>query len=112
MLTYTRRGGIAGFSDRMTVYENGSMLVTRNAGQGSCSLDRDQLVALDRMFDQANFASLNGSHPAPAPGADYFSYSITYRGKTVTTETTGIPDALSPVINTLDELLVRCGVLS
>jgi hypothetical protein len=91
------------------VYENGTAVVTRTSGQSSCTLDRDARGNLDAIFRQAGFTSLADTYPAPVPGADYFSYEISYRGKTIRTETTGVPDALSPVIVVLDDLVSRCG---
>jgi hypothetical protein len=109
VISYSRNGGIAGFSDHLVVYENGTAIVTRSTGQGHCALDREAREALDGVFKQADFGSLADTYPAPVPGADYFFYEISYRGKTVRTETTGVPDALSPVIEALDGLVTRCG---
>jgi hypothetical protein len=108
-ISYSRTGGIAGFNDHLMVYENGTVLVTRNTGQNSCALDREARERLDVIFMETSFGSLAESYPAPVPGADYFSYEINYRGKVVRTETTGVPDALAPVIAALDELVSRCG---
>jgi hypothetical protein len=109
IVSYSRTGGIAGFDDHLVVYENGTAVVTRTSGQRTCTLDRDARGNLDAIFRQAGFTSLADTYPAPVPGADYFSYEISYRGKTIRTETTGVPDALSPVIVVLDDLVSRCG---
>jgi hypothetical protein len=66
------------------------------------------MTTLDELLTGVGFDSLAGTYPAPVPGADYFSYEITYRQKTIRTETTGIPEALSEVIPVLDRLLTRC----
>jgi hypothetical protein len=109
VISYSRTGGIAGFDDHLVVCGNGTVLVTRNTGQSTCALDREAQEDLDAIFRQAGFTTLADTYPAPVPGADYFSYEISYHGKTVRTETTGVPDALSPVITALDELVSRCG---
>jgi hypothetical protein len=109
VISYSRTGGIAGFDDHLVVCRNGTVLVTRNSGQSTCTLDREALEDLDTIFRQAGFSTLADTYPAPVPGADYFSYGISYHGKTVRTETTGVPEALSPVIAALDELVGRCG---
>jgi hypothetical protein len=109
VISYNRTGGIAGFNDHLVVYGNGTALVTRNTGQITCALDRETREGLDATFRQTGFTTLADEYPAPVPGADYFSYEISYHGKTVRTETTGIPDTLSPVIAALDELVSRCG---
>ena len=56
-------------------------------------------------MEKAQFTTLNASYPAPSPGADYFRYEITYRGHTVTTEDSGVPDTLVPVIAELNEIV-------
>lgn len=109
IISYHRTGGIAGFDDHLVAYANGTMLVTRNSGQTSCTLDREAQEELDEIFRNAGFKALAETYPAPVPGADYFSYEITYHGKTVRTETTGVPDVLSPVIMALDNLVSGCG---
>jgi hypothetical protein len=109
LVTYQRTGGIAGFSDNLAIYENGSVMVTENGVPGHCMLDDTSIEGLRMIFSQANFPALADNYPAPTPGADYFRYTITYQGKTVTTETTGAPPALEPVITILDGLVTRCG---
>jgi len=109
LVSYQRTGGIAGFSDDLSIFENGSVVVTRNGGTGHCMLDDAGMKGLRMIFIQADFPALGDKYPAPTPGADYFRYTVTYQGKTVTTETTGVPPALEPVITTLDGLVTRCG---
>jgi hypothetical protein len=109
VISYSRIGGIAGFDDHLVVYGNGTILVTRNTGQSTCTLDAEAREGLDAIFRQADYLTLADTYPARIPGADYFSYEISYHGKTVRTETTGIPDALYPVIAALDEQVSRCG---
>jgi hypothetical protein len=109
LVSYQRTGGIAGFSDHLSIYENGSVAVTRNGGVGHCVLDRGTIEGMKTMFIQADFPALADDYPAPSPGADYFRYAITYQGKIVTTETTGVPPALEPIITALDGMVARCG---
>jgi hypothetical protein len=109
LVSYQRTGGIAGFSDDLSIYENGSVMVTRNGGSGHCMLDDASMEGLRMIFIQADFAGLADNYPAPNQGADYFRYTVTYQGKTVTTETTGVPPSLEPVITMLDGLVTRCG---
>jgi hypothetical protein len=109
VISYSRTGGIAGFDDHLVVYANGTVQVTRNSGGSTCILTPETQKELDEIFRNAGFAALAETYPAPVPGADYFSYAITYHGKTVRTETTGVPEVLSPVIMALDTLVSGCG---
>ena len=112
LVEYQRTGGIAGFDDHLVVFENGQAIYTRRETPGSSPagifyLSDKEMAELQRVLEEADFPGLAPGYPAPVPGADYFTYSITYKGKTVTTETTGVPPALAPVIGQLDYLLVE-----
>jgi hypothetical protein len=104
MVDYTRTGGIAGFDDHVVVFENGDVIYSTRDRTGGFSLDADKLHNLEQAFTNAHFTELNSTYPAPVAGADYFYYRIIYRGYTVTTETTGIPDTLIDIINRMDSL--------
>ena len=112
VVEYRRSGGIAGFDDHLVVFENGQAIYTRREAPGETPagifyLSDKDMAELRRLLEGADFPGLAPEYPAPAPGADYFTYTITYKGKTVTTETTGVPTALSPVIGQLDYLLAE-----
>jgi hypothetical protein len=112
LVEYRRTGGIAGFDDHLVVFENGQAIYTRRETPGSTPagifyLSDEEMTELRKLLEEADFSGLASEYPAPVPGADYFTYSITYEGKTVTTETTGVPPALSPVIGELDYLLAE-----
>lgn len=107
LVEYHRTGGIAGFDDHLLIHENGTAMVSRRGTTGTFTLATEELVALNTLFEQARFHDLRSSYPAPTPGADYFSYEITYRSHTVTTEDTGVPPVLTPIIGRLNELLQR-----
>lgn len=112
LVEYQRTGGIAGFEDHLVVFENGQAIYTRREIPGSTPagifyLSEKEMAELQRLLEEADFPNLASRYPAPVPGADYFTYSITYKGKTVTTETTGVPPALAPVIGQLDYLLAE-----
>ena len=112
LVEYRRTGGIAGFDDHLVVFENGQAIYTRRNTPGSTPagifyLTDKEMAELQRLLEEADFPALAPAYPAPVPGADYFTYSITYKGKTVTTETTGVPPALAPLIGELDYLLAE-----
>ncbi len=105
LVDYQRTGGIGGFNDHLVIYSNGNATVSRTTGTVQFTMTSSEIRNLQGLFEAANFSSLNASYPAPSPGADYFQYSITYHGKTVTTEDTGVPDDLVPIINVLDQII-------
>lgn len=109
LVEYTRTGGIAGFNDHLVIFSNGQAAYERKEGAGVFSLTKEDLARLKASLDAAEFSNLSPDYPAPSPGADYFSYTITYQGKTVRTETGGVPPELSPVIGQLDYLLSEYG---
>lgn len=105
LLDYHRTGGIAGFDDHLIVFENREAIISTRQGNGTFVLDSGSLKEISDLMNKAQFTTLNASYPAPSPGADYFSYEITYQGHTVTTEDTGVPDRLVPVIAELNEIV-------
>jgi len=107
VVQYTRTGGIAAFNDTLVVFDNGQAVYSRGAKTGEFIVPPAQLSELQTILLNANFPSLAASYPAPSPGADYFQYTITYQGKTVTTETGGEPEALLAIIARLDALLAE-----
>jgi hypothetical protein len=105
VVEYKRTGGIAGFQDQMVVFENGQVVYSRKEKTGMFTIPAETLQGIRDLLENADFPALAPHYPAANPGADYFFYSITYREKTVTTETGGIPPRLEPVIMQLDALL-------
>ncbi|MDD1717859.1 MAG: hypothetical protein LUO88_02170 [Methanoregulaceae archaeon] len=105
LIDYHRTGGIAGFNDHLVIYSNGNATVTRNTGAEQFTMTPAEIRNLEGLFENAGFMALNSSYPPSSPGADYFTYIITYHGKTVTTEDTGVPEALAPVISTLNGIV-------
>jgi len=112
VVEYTRTGGIAAFDDRLVIFENGQAVYSRGNKTGVFTIPPAQISELQTLLLHANFSSLAPSYPAPAPGADYFYYTITYQGKTITTETGGVPDTLLAVIGRLDALLADSAPIS
>lgn len=112
VVEYTRTGGIAAFDDRLVVFDNGQAVYSRRNKTGEFTIPTAQLTELQTLLMNADFPSLALSYPAPSPGADYLQYNITYREKTVTTETGGVPDALLAVIGRLDALLADYAPIS
>jgi|GEM_PF-1201583 len=105
LLDYHRTGGIAGFDDYLIVFENGESVISTRQGSGTFNLNPDSLKKIKDLLDLANFTALNASYPASSSGADYFNYTITYKGHTVTTEDTGVPESLLPAIRELNDVI-------
>lgn len=105
LVEYKRTGGIAGFQDQIVVFENGQVVYSRKDNGGTFTVPAETLHRIRALLENADFPALAPHYPAASPGADYFFYSLTYREKTVTTETGGIPPRLEPVIMQLDALL-------
>ena len=105
LLDYHRTGGIAGFDDYLIVFENGESVISTRQGSGIVVLNPDSLKKIKDLLDQAHFTALNASYPASSTGADYFNYTITYKGHTVTTQDTGVPESLLPVIRELNDVI-------
>ncbi len=105
LVDYTRTEGNAAFGDRLVIFDNGQAVYSLRIAKGEFTLPEDRLSEMKRLLSAADFPSLASSYPAPSPGADYFSYTITHDGKTVKTEDGGIPDQLKAVISRLDAIL-------
>jgi hypothetical protein len=107
LVDYVRTGGIAGVSDHLVIFDNGQAIYSTWNGSGEFELTLPEMDRLRDVFSIAGFESLNGTYPAPTPGADYFTYRITYENQTVITQTTGVPDQLMPVISYLDQIIAE-----
>jgi heat shock protein HslJ len=105
LVEFTRTGGFAGFNDALTVYQDGSATVTRKEFTREISLTADELLTIRQLLQNAAFGTLQAEYPPAAPGADYFTYTVTYEGKTVTAVDTGVPESLQPLIEALGTLV-------
>jgi hypothetical protein len=95
---YQRTGGIAGLNDRVVIFDNGIILISSRGFSNESRLNQTELDRIDNLFEKNTFFSLNGNYTSQRRGADYFQYTISYRGKTVHTEDTAIPSSLEPII--------------
>jgi heat shock protein HslJ len=105
LVEFTRTGGFAGFNDALTIYQDGSAVVTRKEFTREITLTADELSMIRQLLQDASFGSLLHDYPPAAPGADYFTYTVTYEGKTVSAQDTGVPEALQPLIEELVTLV-------
>jgi hypothetical protein len=105
VVDYYRTGGIAGADDHLAIFENGAVVYSGRGGRGAYFINGSSLTSLKDLFRSTDFAGMNESYPAPAQGADYYQYAITYRNHTVRTEDTGVPPLLQPIIQRLNEII-------
>ncbi|HUU74887.1 MAG TPA: hypothetical protein VMW63_02230 [Methanoregulaceae archaeon] len=105
LVDYSRTGGIAGFEEHLVVFENGQAVYSAHSGSGVIMLDVATLEEVRTLLDSADFPNMSNEYPAESQGSDYITYVIMYQGKTVQTETTGVPEELAPLISLLDSIL-------
>ena len=105
LVEFTRTGGFAGFNDALTIYQDGSAVVTRKEFTREITLTADELSTIRLLLQDASFGSLQADYPPAASGADYFTYTVTYEGKTVAAVDTGVPESLQPLIEALGTLV-------
>jgi len=105
LVDYSKAGGIAGVLDHLVVFSDGQVVYSTREGSGAFILPPGDLDLLRGLIRDADIPGLKDEYPAPLPGADYFIYTIIIGNRTITTETTGIPAPLVPVITTLDGMI-------
>lgn len=104
-LDYHRTGGIAGFDDRLIIFDNGAAIVATRTTSREFEVNKTEIARIRSLFDKAGFESLEGNYTSHHGGADFFRYSITYHNMTVLTEDTAIPPALEPIIPELNQIV-------
>jgi len=105
LVDYYRTGGIGGFDDHLVIFENGAAVYSGQRGRGAFIVNQNTLDNIRDSFYTMGFLRMNASYPAPSPGADYFTYTITYHNYSVKTEDTGVPPVLQPVIDDLNDII-------
>ena len=110
LVDYHRTGGIAGFDDRLVVFDNGAAVLSSGIITREIMLNSTYVERITSVFDEARFSQLDGNYTASRTGTDLIRYSISYHGKTVNTIDTATPSLLQPVIDELNSLL-RAGAV-
>lgn len=97
-----KQGGFAGFDDRVVVYTNGCLKLSRRTGPtvDKCAT-RGEMRKLRSYLKRLRL----GHSEAPPQGADFLKYTITYKGHRVSRYT--LTKSWSPVVTHLDKLLVK-----
>jgi hypothetical protein len=105
MVDYHRAGGIAGVDDRLVIFDNGAAVISTRTINFGIQVNQTELATINRLFEEADFDSLQGNYTSRHGGADLMYYSITYHSKSVVTEDTVVPAGLQPVINELNAII-------
>ena len=107
LVDYHRTGGIAGLSDRLVIFDNGVAVISGKSTSSVVTLNATDLALIAVLFNQSDFAQLQANYSAPRGSADLITYTISYRGKTVTAAETSTPPALKVVIDQLNQIINR-----
>ncbi len=105
LVDYYRTGGIAGFDDRLVIFDNGVAIVSGRTLNQEIEVNTTDLERLVTLFNQSQFSMLEGNYSARPGSADIMRYTISYHNKTVSAEDSAIPPSLQPVIDELNRIL-------
>jgi len=102
---YRRIGGFAGLDDHLVINMNGQVTLTRKTEQYEFVLDRATMKQLQTLFDNAEFSKLRREYLPSRQGSDLFEYVVTYKGHTVRTMDTAVPESLQPILELLNQII-------
>jgi len=105
LVDYYRSGGIAGFNDRLVIFDNGVAVVSGKTINQEIEINKTDIDRIVMLFNQSRFSTLEQSYSARPGSADLIKYTISYQNKTVDAEDTVIPLALQPIIDELNRIL-------
>ncbi|MGV9305601.1 MULTISPECIES: hypothetical protein [unclassified Nonomuraea] len=102
LVALRKQGGFAGFDDRVTVYTNGCVRLSRRTGPtvDKC-LTKKEVAALRGHLKRLRL----GRSEAQPQGADFIKYTISYKGHRASRYT--LTTSWSPVVRNLEQLLER-----
>jgi hypothetical protein len=109
IIVYQRTGGIAGTSDKWTIYPTGRIV----AGDGTeWQVPAEQVAPLFKLVESPAFTSLNATYPVVNACADCYTYTVTVYGpgepQSVTfVDGADIPVILQQVMSELNTLIAR-----
>jgi hypothetical protein len=105
LVDYHRTGGIAGFDDRLVIFDNGVVVVSGKTVNQEIEINKTDIDRIVTLFNQSQFSLLEGNYSARPGSTDLIKYTISYNSKTVNAEDSAIPPALQPVIDELNRIL-------
>ncbi|MFA4877471.1 MAG: hypothetical protein WC586_08660 [Methanoregula sp.] len=107
LVDYQRTGGIAGFDDRMVLFDNGEGVVSSKTRNTVIALNQSDLDHISAVFKEAQFSMLEGNYTSRRGGTDFIQYRISYHGKTVKSEDSATPPSLQLVIDEMNLVMSR-----
>jgi hypothetical protein len=105
LVDYYRTGGLAGFDDRLVIFDNGVAVVSSKTVNQEIEINKTDIDRIVYLFNQSQFSTLVGNYSARQGSVDLIKYTISYHSKTVSAEDTVIPPSLQPVIDELNRIL-------
>lgn len=104
-VVFVRTGGLAGLDDRVEISPDGRMIVTREGGARRSKLTAQEPAVLAGLLGVLPDTDTDFSPPDRC--CDLFTYTVEYRGVSVSTMDTAIPADLLPLVETLVGLIER-----
>ena len=105
LIEYLRIGGIAGFDDHLVINTDGTATLSRKAQGYEFELNSNTTSQLETLFDEAKFLELDKEYLPSHQGGDLFEYVLMYQGHTVRTLDSAVPEALWPILETLNQII-------
>lgn len=105
LVDYYRTGGIAGFDDRLVIFDNGVAVVSSKPINQEIEISQTDIDRIVTLFNQSEFSMLEGNYSSRPGSADLIKYTVSYHNKTVIAEDSVIPPSLQPVIDELNRIL-------
>lgn len=105
LISYHKSGGIAGVSETLTVYADGTIERRDKRGNSTSKADPSDIQALQKLLDSPEFAALQV--PRQSPVADQFIYELTVAGRAkpiVTADGVDNPPVLREMIGLLEQM--------
>jgi hypothetical protein len=109
LIEYHRIGGFAGFNDRLVIETNGKAVLTRKTDRVEFILPQVTLDRLIAAFGKAEFNKLGREYLPVRKGNDLIEYTLIYKGQTVHTMDTAVPEVLQPVLEILNQIIASGG---
>jgi hypothetical protein len=111
LVDYYRTGDIAGFDDRLVIFDNGVAVVSSKTINQEIEISQTDIDRIVTLFNQSEFSMLEGNYSSRPGSADLIKYTISYHNKTVTAEDSVIPPSLQPVIDELNRILTLAATM-
>ncbi|MGA2105501.1 MAG: hypothetical protein ABSG06_08945 [Methanoregula sp.] len=109
LVDYHRTGGVSNINDRLVIFDNGVAVISGGSTNAETTLNATDLGLISVLLNESQFSDLQTNYPAANQGGDIVTYTISYRGKTVTTQETDIPPSLESIIGELNKIIGSAG---